>query len=81
MNRVGMLLLALLLVACGARQAVETPPPPAADAPALPPGLLADRGLAPELRNELWLNSAAPVTLADLRGQVVLLTVLDLRLN
>ena len=34
---------------------------------------LPDRGLAPELTNTIWLNSAAPLRLADLRGQVVLL--------
>ena len=34
---------------------------------------LADLGEAPELRNEVWLNTDAPLRLADLRGQVVLL--------
>lgn len=34
---------------------------------------LPDMGEAPEFRNEVWLNSAGPVTLADQRGKVVLL--------
>jgi len=39
----------------------------------LPPNTLRDQGLAPELTNEIWLNSEKPLRLADLRGQVVLL--------
>lgn len=31
-------------------------------------------GPAAEIRNDIWLNTAAPTRLADLRGQVVLLT-------
>jgi hypothetical protein len=34
---------------------------------------LDDLGLAPELNNEIWLNSETPLRLADLRGKVVLL--------
>jgi thiol-disulfide isomerase/thioredoxin len=34
---------------------------------------LRDYGAAPELQNTVWLNTAAPLHLADLRGQVVLL--------
>jgi hypothetical protein len=34
---------------------------------------LPDLGVAPELENEVWLNVDAPLRLADLRGQVVLL--------
>ena len=34
---------------------------------------LADLGEAPELTNEVWLNTDASLRLADLRGQVVLL--------
>ena len=34
---------------------------------------LADLGEAPELTNAVWLNTDAPLRLADLRGQVVLL--------
>jgi hypothetical protein len=34
---------------------------------------LPDLGEAPEIRNEVWVNANAPVTLADSRGKVVLL--------
>jgi len=34
---------------------------------------LDDLGLAPELENEVWLNTESPLRLADLRGKVVLL--------
>jgi hypothetical protein len=34
---------------------------------------LDDLGPAPELTNEVWLNSEAPLRLQDLRGKVVLL--------
>jgi hypothetical protein len=35
--------------------------------------VLDDLGLAPELENEIWLNSDGPLRLAELRGEVVLL--------
>lgn len=34
---------------------------------------LDDLGPAPELTNEVWLNTDSPLRLADLRGKVVLL--------
>lgn len=34
---------------------------------------LADLGKAPELSNQVWINSDQPLRLADLRGKVVLL--------
>ena len=34
---------------------------------------LADLGPAPELSNDIWINSDVPLRLADLKGQVVLL--------
>ncbi len=34
---------------------------------------LDDLGLAPELTNDVWLNTEGPLRLADLRGKVVLL--------
>jgi thiol-disulfide isomerase/thioredoxin len=37
------------------------------------PPVLADYGPAPELTNDVWLNTPGPLRLADLRGQVVLL--------
>ena len=33
---------------------------------------LQDLGPAPELTNEIWINTDGPLRLADLRGQVVL---------
>jgi hypothetical protein len=44
----------------------ETPEPPAAPT-------LTSLGLAPELTNEVWINSSEALRLADLRGKVVLL--------
>ena len=35
-------------------------------------GSLPDLGPAPELTNDIWLNVAAPLRLADLRGKVVI---------
>lgn len=37
----------------------------------IPSGTLPDLGPAPELNNKVWLNTAAPLHLADLRGKVV----------
>lgn len=42
-----------------------TPQPVAADLP--------DLGVAPELTNQVWLNTNQPLRLADLRGKVVLI--------
>jgi thiol-disulfide isomerase/thioredoxin len=36
---------------------------------------LKDLGAAPELKNEVWLNTDQPLRLADLRGKVVLLNM------
>ena len=52
------------------------PTEPEAQAPVpeqLPVVELDDYGPAPELTNEVWLNTTGPLRLADLRGQVVLL--------
>lgn len=51
----------------GSRTSAEAPLPSAT----LPP--LPDLGPAPELTNEVWLNTEAPLRLADLRGRVILL--------
>ena len=58
----------------------ESTPPTSSDpeaaqaAAALPPGVeLENLGPAPELHNEVWLNTDQPLRLADLRGQVVLI--------
>jgi thiol-disulfide isomerase/thioredoxin len=54
-------LLAASGCAAPSEQAVDTTPD------------LQDYGPAPELENDVWLNTDAPLRLADLRGQVVLL--------
>ena len=41
--------------------------------PDFKPVKLDDLGPAPELENEIWLNTDQPLRLADLRGKVVLL--------
>lgn len=46
-------------------QGIETESIPAVDLP--------DRGPAPELNNDTWLNVDQPLRLAELRGKVVLL--------
>jgi hypothetical protein len=56
-------LIALVLVGCA----------PLMDSAMLKPASLPDLGPAPELTNNTWLNVAAPLRLADLRGKVVLL--------
>jgi len=49
--------------------------PPAGSSPdsALDANQLPDLGKAPELENEVWLNTEQPLRLAELRGKVVLL--------
>ncbi len=63
-----------------AETAVPSPPPTAAEQVAataasteVPMLELPDLGPAPEFKNETWLNADEPVTLASLRGKVVLL--------
>ena len=63
----------LLFTACAGQappfsEPAEEIPPMEAD-----PIVLPDLGIAPELENEVWLNTDAPLTLAGLRGKVVLL--------
>jgi thiol-disulfide isomerase/thioredoxin len=57
------LLLTLALVACGSR--IPSVLVTGSDHP--------DMGLAPELSGDVWLNTPAPLHLADLRGKVVLI--------
>jgi hypothetical protein len=52
-------------------QAIDPSPVPEIETP--PPTALPNLGPAPELTNEVWLNSDQPLRLADLRGKVVLL--------
>jgi hypothetical protein len=44
---------------------MPTPSPARADLP--------DLGIAPELENQIWLNSETPLRLGDHKGQVVLI--------
>jgi len=68
-----LLLTSVLLAACTGSFGPQTTPfgsplprdPAQADLP--------DLGAAPELHNEVWLNTDRPLRLADLRGKVVLL--------
>jgi thiol-disulfide isomerase/thioredoxin len=64
------------LAACGGGQG-GMPDSPASDPPtAVPtavPVALEDLGPAPELNNQVWLNTDHPLRLKDLRGKVVLL--------
>ncbi len=58
-------ILALMLAGC-----MKNPPDPAINNNQVD---LRDAGPAPELTNKIWLNTSAPIHLADLRGKVVLL--------
>lgn len=51
----------------------EIPPTPIPTTEAVFVANLPDWGAAPELTNEVWLNTENPLRLADLRGKVVLL--------
>jgi hypothetical protein len=65
----------ILLAGC-AEQTPEAPAPEpeATNTPIPTPSMvLEDLGTAPELENEVWLNTEQPLRLADLRGKVVLL--------
>ncbi len=54
-----------LLIGLAACTAVATQPA------TNPAGSLSDFGPAPELTNNIWLNTSSPLRLADLRGKVV----------
>ena len=62
------LLFNFLLAACTPTSAIQPEPRVDTNAAALP-----DLGAAPELTNDVWLNTIEPLRLADLRGNVVLL--------
>lgn len=57
----------------GPTPAPTTDSAPEATEPALSSARLDDAGLAPEIANGTWINSAEPLTLASQRGKVVLL--------
>lgn len=75
-------LLAVLILLSSACSSGAVPPlstekpgsatPPYTPTPA-PQPTLTNYGQAPELTNEVWLNTDQPLRLSDLRGQVVLL--------
>jgi hypothetical protein len=71
-------LFVLFLVACSTapqsgQQPPKTPDPQTDPNPKSPVPSLKNLGPAPELANEVWLNTDSPLRLADLRGQVVLI--------
>jgi len=71
----------ILLSACAVGDSPPTPEDPD-PSPSQPPSVfetptpqatLINYGKAPELKNEVWLNTDRPLRLTDLRGKVVLL--------
>ena len=66
-------LLVFLLAACGSTSAIQPEQAGVVQVNPSAPSSLPDLGAAPELTNQVWLNAAQPLRLADLRGQVVLL--------
>ncbi|MBN2500755.1 MAG: hypothetical protein JXB38_08265 [Anaerolineales bacterium] len=74
-----LLVFSLFLTACSAASTAAGDPASSEQEPAQPannpqPAVrLKNLGPAPELENEVWLNTDQPLRLADLRGQVVLL--------
>ena len=65
-----LLVLLFLLAACSSLSPPQGVPskPPGGIAPTLP-----DLGEAPELANEVWLNTDGPLRLSELDGRVILL--------
>ena len=67
--------LAVLAGACSpAGSSAGVPVAPAQATPVVSASL-PDLGVAPEIKNAIWLNTPQPLRLADLRGQVVLLNM------
>jgi hypothetical protein len=66
-----MLLLAGCSLAGTPADPVLTEPPETSDPGKAEVVKLKDFGPAPELANEIWLNTEQPLRLADLRGKVV----------
>ena len=69
-------LAAATLAGCGAEAPAESAPPDDEPAPVEPDQPLAapsqNYGRAPEITNDVWLNTDAPIRIADQRGKVVL---------
>ena len=64
-----LLLTIFLLAACTPTSGIQ--PEPQVDTNAA--ATLPDLGVAPELTNDVWLNTTEPLRLANLRGYVVLI--------
>ena len=75
----GLLWLAMvvLLAACAPTPSSEPAPDKQEDPTPMPSAThsidLPDLGPAPELTNKIWLNTEAPLRLADLKGKVILI--------
>jgi len=69
--RLTWLFMAFILTACVAKPS-ERPATPATEEHSVNLTLV-DLGPAPEMTNEVWLNTDRPLRLADLRGKVVLI--------
>ncbi|HTP00857.1 MAG TPA: redoxin domain-containing protein [Anaerolineales bacterium] len=67
MKRLLPLVVAFLLASCSA----HPPSDGMASSVKYPSGSLPDLGPAPELNNRTWINTPAPIHIADLRGKVV----------
>ena len=67
--------LALLASACSLTGGAAVQPTSSGEADSVSKSNLPDLGPAPEIANTVWLNTPAPLRLADLRGQVVLLNM------
>ena len=70
MKRFLFALIAFALAGCASGQ--SKPLAQSADSSLRKPSSLPDKGPAPELSNETWLNVDAPLRLADLHGKVVI---------
>ena len=77
MKTIGLLILLLVLPACVPENSIQANPAGKIgleDLNATPHrSELPNLGKAPELENQIWINSDTPLRLADLRGSVVLI--------
>ena len=73
MKSVPFLIFVLLMTACSRLGTIEPEQKTEEISPPSPTSALPDLGEAPELTNQVWLNTPEPLRLSDLRGQVVLL--------
>lgn len=75
--KLAVLIGAMLVAACAPKVSEPTPtnPIPLEQEPTMEAEQVAlpNLGPAPELQNEIWLNTDHPLRLADLRGSVVLI--------